>query len=273
MGILITKADGTQEEFAREKLIHSLRKAGAEGGTLDAIVTHIEAELKPLISTSEIYRHAFDLLRKEPKGVAARYSLKRAILELGPSGFPFEAYLAELFRAQGKEAVIDQIVKGVCVEHEVDVIFTDGKTKTYVEAKFHNAAGFKTDLKVVLYVKARIDDIQLARKEERVAGMIVTNTKFTTRAVAYASCEGLALIGWDYPVTGNLHDIIGETGLYPTTALTSLTRSEKNLLLAEKLVLCKSLPEQAQQMARAGIRPSKFGKIFAEVGALCGPKS
>jgi len=68
----------------------------------------------------------------------------------------------------------------------VDVVVRQNGAILYVEAKFHNAAGFKTDLKTVLYVKARLDDIRAARKnagaQEPMRGMVVTNTKFTSVA-------------------------------------------------------------------------------------------
>ncbi len=85
---------------------------------------------------------------------AAKYSLKRAILDLGPSGFPFESYLAKIFEFEGYQTAVDQVIKGGCVEHEVDVVLTKkGEKKSeviYIEAKFHNSAAFKTDLKTVL---------------------------------------------------------------------------------------------------------------------------
>src|SRR3990167_10625893 len=122
MAILIAKADGTQEPFNPEKLVASLMRAGAEHSIARDISKAIESELYPGISTQEIYRHAFSKLRDARRGAAARYSLKRAILDFGPSGFPFEAYISELFRAEGAQTQIDQMIKGACVEHEVDVV-------------------------------------------------------------------------------------------------------------------------------------------------------
>ena len=149
MSVLVAKADGTEEPFNPEKLVASLMRAGAEHGLARDIARAVEAPLVSGTTTHEIYRRAFAKLRDARRGVAARYSLKRALLEFGPSGFPFEAYLAELFRAEGYTAKTDQIVRGKCVEHEVDVVLQKGGITTYVEAKFHNAAGFKTDLKTV----------------------------------------------------------------------------------------------------------------------------
>ena len=185
MSILIAKADGTLEPFDERKLVTSLSRSGADTAAAYKIARDITATLQPGTTTAEIYRRAFMHLREHKRGVAARYSLKRAILDFGPSGFPFESYLAKLFEAEGWATRVDQIIQGRCVEHEVDVVMTKGEETVYVEAKFHNTAGFKTDLKTVLYVMARLEDIGKGR------GMVVTNTKFTTPPLQYSSCRGL----------------------------------------------------------------------------------
>lgn len=275
MATLVTKADGETEPFAPVKLLDSLHRAGAEEAVAKEILGRIESDLYSGITTQELYRRAFSYLREHRRGVAARYSLKRAILEFGPSGFPFEAFIAELLRAEGYTATIDQIVKGMCVEHEVDVVARKAAQTTYVEAKFHNAAGFKTDLKVVLYVKARLDDIAAARTAAKtkgtMRGLVVTNTKFTSHAMRYASCVGLDLLGWEQPSGATLNDRIAAAGLYPITALTTLNRREKMALMSQKVVLCKALPTATDHMAAAGIAGHRADAVLEEVGALCTP--
>jgi hypothetical protein len=260
----ITKADGTTEEFIPEKLVSSLKRAGAKSQIAEHITHDIEQELWNGMSTEEIYARAFELLRSDRHDIAARYSLKRAVLDFGPSGFPFEDYISELFRAEGKKTNVRKLIKGKCVEHEVDVVVED-KTPLYVEAKFHNAAGFKTDLKVVLYVQARVDDIGDGR------GMVVTNTKFTDKAVEYASCKGLELLSWDYPQGMTLHDRIDKARVYPVTALTSLTRPQKTALLSQQMVLCNALPTHLDTLKRAGLSGKNADRVLEEVGALCVP--
>lgn len=271
MSILVAKADGSTETFDPNKLRNSLHRVGATDEIVELIVDEVSKELYSGIPTNEIYKRAFQHLRDHRKGVAARYSLKRAVLEFGPSGFPFEAYMSELFKAEGYTAHIDQIIQGACVEHEVDVVMEKDGHITYVEAKFHNTAGFKTDLKTSLYVKARIDDISAMQKEKTIRGMIVTNTKFTSKAIQYATCEGLELLGWEYPHKNTLHDRIDAAKLYPITALTSLNKREKMALLSDKKVLCTSLPHDTDALLRAGIRGKKADMVLEEVGALCVP--
>ncbi|MFZ2720247.1 MAG: ATP cone domain-containing protein, partial [Minisyncoccia bacterium] len=85
--ILITKADGEKEPFDARKLDASLKRAGAEEGERGHIVSRVEKELKEGMRTEDIYSHAFEYLREESApAVAARYSIKRAIFALGPSG-------------------------------------------------------------------------------------------------------------------------------------------------------------------------------------------
>src|SRR3989344_3258938 len=103
--VLITKADGEQEPFDPVKLEQSLEHSGASSTARARIAAHILHELRPGMRTEEIYHRAFDMLRhEEPHPVAARYSVKRALFQLGPSGFPFEQFIAEVLRAHGWSA-------------------------------------------------------------------------------------------------------------------------------------------------------------------------
>jgi hypothetical protein len=86
----ITKADGTQELFEEEKLAESLRNVGGDHILVEKIIRHIEKEIHDGMPTSEIYRHAFHLLRRHSLPIAIKYSLRRALSELGPDGFSFE---------------------------------------------------------------------------------------------------------------------------------------------------------------------------------------
>lgn len=274
MSFIVRKADGATENFEAQKLLRSLKKAGAEEGDARDIVHSIEAELakeahsNDMLTTHEIYAHAFSRLRALKRPLAARYSLKRAVSELGPSGFPFESYLAELFKKDGYETRTDQIVKGGCTEHEVDVVMTKDGVTTYVEAKFHNSPGFKSDLKVALYVKARMDDI-VAAGHSNVRGLLATNTKFTDRAVEYAQCQQMELLSWDYPQGATLHERIEKARLYPVTALTSLSRREKTALLEAKIVLCHELLGKTDALSAAGVAGHKAEVILEEASALC----
>ncbi len=278
--VLVVKSTGEQEVFDPSKLIFSLRKAGADSGEAHEIASHIEKELFDGITTNDIYRHAFDLLRHaSPKAsivrAAVKYSMKRAVSELGPKGFPFEKFIAEIFKAKGYEAITDQTVEGSCVSHEIDVVAWKGRELIMAEAKFHNEAGLKSDIKVALYVKARFDDLKkklytFGGKERRLTRwFLITNTKFTEHAIEYARCQNLNLIGWNYPKKGNLEDLIEESGLHPLTALPSLSDVDKKKLLDQGLVLCKDLNVPKEKLLSYGIDPQHVARVMLEVRNMC----
>lgn len=275
--ILVIKSTGEQEIFDPNKLAFSLKRAGADSDQTQEIVNHIQGELFNGMTTNDIYRHAFDLLRSSPvkSAAAVKYSMKRAISELGPNGFPFEKFVAEIFKARGYEAVTDQIVYGHCVEHEMDVVAWKGDELIMVEAKFHNEAGIKSDLKVALYIKARFDDLKDGtfeyggKKRKITKSYLITNTKFTDHAIRYAECQGLNLVGWNYPKQGNLEDMIEEANLHPLTALPSLSAVDKKNLLDQGLVLCKSLNVTPEELVKYGIEKSRVSAVAHDVKNIC----
>ena len=270
--ILITKADGEQEPFDSSKLDNSLARAGAGEAIRARIIAHVERELKPGMTTEEIYRHAFEFLRKEETTpVAARYSIKRAVFSLGPSGFPFEQFLAEILRAHGWSARTGVALTGRCAPHEVDVLAEKGERRIGIEAKFHNEPGGKTDIKDALYVHARYEDLKNAPDaSSRVnEGWLVTNTRFTRNAIRYAQCSNLTLLGWDYPREKGLLRMIEEAKVHPLTCLTTLSDGEKHRLLDNKIVLCKSV-QTGHLLAEYGVRPTRIPSVLEEAKRLCG---
>src|SRR3989344_7044878 len=273
MAITITKEDGTKEPFDPEKLHFTLGKAGTPKDVRDRIIAHIERELIDGMSTRKIYRHAFNLLRKEARPAAARYSMRRAVLAFGPTGFPFETFVGEIFKVKGYRVHTDQILKGSCVEHEVDMIAERPGECIAAELKFHNSLAIKTDVQVALYVEARFEDLKAGSVKEQQfcvsRGMLVTNTKFTHQAIAYGECKKLSLIGWNYPQEGRLNDLIAETRMHPITSLTTLSNSDKARLLAERVVLCQTLLERHDLLSSLGFSSAKADAVIAEAGTLC----
>lgn len=272
--VYIIKADGTREEFDEAKLSDSLTRAGASDEVRDKIVHHIAREIEEGMSTSAIYNHAFELLHKFETPVAARYSLKRAIADLGPSGFPFEKFVAEIFKAKGYETLTDQTVDGTCVDHEMDIVAWNENKLIMAEAKFHNELGMKSDLKVALYVKARFDDLKdmefnYGSKRHLTEGILITNTNFTQKAIQYCECAGVKLIGWNYPRVGNLHDMIEDASLHPITCLSSLSGLEKKNLMEAGVVLCKNVRDNDSALLAAGLSRESIEKVKRESAYLC----
>ena len=239
---------------------------------LRCVLAAIVHELQPNMTTETIYRRAFDILKKEEAlPIAARYSVKRAVFALGPSGFPFEQFLAEILRGHGWQVRTGVTLTGRCAPHEVDVLAEKNDQRVGIEAKFHNDPGGKTDIRDTLYVRARYEDLAAApdaanRVDE---GWLVTNTRFTHNAVRYAQCAGLTLIGWDYPRTRGLLTLIEEARVHPLTALTTLSEGEKHHLLDKKIVLCKSI-QTPHLLREFGIRPERITAVLDEAQRLCG---
>jgi hypothetical protein len=99
--ILVKKATGEMVPFSEQKLINSLKRAGADDNLIGIVVDDIVSRTKNGDSTRLIYKLAFSLLRKHTRSMAARYSLKNSIMDLGPSGYPFEFFIGEVFKLAG----------------------------------------------------------------------------------------------------------------------------------------------------------------------------
>jgi Restriction endonuclease len=267
--IQITKASGEKANFSDQKLRRSMNRSGADEKVIEEIVKEVESHLYEGMTTKKIYQLAFKLLKKKQKSAASKYKLKNAILEMGPSGFPFEKYVAELFKFQGYTVRVNQIMKGRCVDHEVDVMAERDRTMKIMECKFHNSQGTICDVKVPLYVHSRFKDISvLLDDNKKYEGWVVTNTRFSTDAVLYANCSGLQLLGWDFPDRQGLRDLIDQSSLYPITCLTTLTSKEKAAIMDAGLLVCKNLWERKNILDDLKISPERIEGILHEAKGL-----
>lgn len=273
MSISVLKADGTTEYFKIEKLRRSLRRSGATPSEVAEITSAVESRLYDGIRTQEIYRYAFEMLRESGMPAAARYSLRRALFGLGPSGFPFEQYLGRLFAAEGYTTKTGNIIAGHCATHEIDLAAYKADHAFVAEAKFHARPGIKSDLQVVMYSYARLLDLTSAKIcTEDICGItefwVITNTKFTTAAEKYSACVGLKLLSWDYPRRDNLHDRIQRLGIYPITVLRSLSPSQINTLIEHQAILCQDIVDKPQILRHLHISDQKHEQILAEATSI-----
>lgn len=272
--IFVHKADGDRELFKEVKLRQSLKKSGANTTEIENIMRDIERELYDGVTTEIIYRRAFELLRELPQPSAARYSLRRALFGLGPTGFPFEDYLAELYQYEGYRTKTRAIIKGKCATHELDVIAWRPDDCVIVEAKFHQQPGTKSDLQVVLYSYARFLDleaksIQKSGEHTVKRAAVITNTKFTSAALEYGRCIGLELIGWDHPKGKSLQQWIETTKLYPVTVLASLKAREKNALIEQGAILCRDIVDNRALLSSLGVTKARLQAVLDEGEKLC----
>lgn len=273
MSVHVLKADGTIEQFNIDKLKQSLRRSGANKEEVTSIAMQIEGVLHEGIRTQEIYRHAFELLRQSEQATAARYSLRRALFGLGPTGFPFEDFLSRLFTTEGYTTKTRVTMLGSCVEHELDITAYNDTHSFVAEAKFHARPGIKSDLQVVMYSYARLLDL----KNKKICAadvcgikelMVVTNTKFTHTAETYAECVGVSLLSWTYPPDNNLHQRIERSGLYPITVLQTLSPSQKATLIARGAIVCRDLLERPQILRHVHVSKQRTEAILSEVSQV-----
>lgn len=277
--ISIIKYSGEKVKFSANKLYNSLKKTGAEDVVINQIIEKVKDELYEGISTKEIYDRAFSLLKKQENCLASKYKLKKAIYELGPTGFPFERFVAAILKHSGYNVEVGKILNGKCVTHEIDVTAIKDNETTIIECKFHSEQGFNCDVKVPLYINSRYLDVKsFWDKSSKIqnkltAGWVVTNTRFTEDALKFGNCCGLYLLSWDYPRGNGLKDRIDRLGLYPITVSTLLTNREKQFLLNRNVVLCRELIEDFFFLDHLGISSIRKEKILNEFKQLCNSKN
>ncbi|MEM7263034.1 MAG: ATP cone domain-containing protein [Planctomycetota bacterium] len=268
---LVVKVNGETEPFDEEKLRISLARTGASPGTIDKVVEKLRRELPPRITTRRLYKRAFAFLKRGHRSAAARYSLSRAVRNMGPHGYAFERLVGALFGAEGWEADYDRTLPGMHVTHEVDVIARGPKT-LFMECKHRLRHGAKCDVKVALYVAARAADLRAAVDAKRSDARpfdefwLVTSGEFTLDAIAYAEGVGLKLLGWNHPEDNGLRLRIERAKLHPLTCLTSLDKRHKQALIEKKVVLCRELLEEPTLLTDVGVRNSR--RVLAEIRSL-----
>lgn len=273
--VSVVKSSGDVMPFYAEKLKRSLLKSGASEEQAKNIIEQISENLYEGISTKKIYQQAYQLLRGASRPFAAKYKLKRAIMELGPTGFPFEKFIGAIFQQQGYTVETGVIVEGHCVKHEIDVIAKKDGKHLMIECKFHHNAGIVCDVKIPLYINSRFNDVRdglikrAGHNNTDHGAWVVTNTRFSADAVQYGTCMGLKLLGWDYPSNKSLNKLIDELQLYPLTCLTTLSRNEKQLLLNKQIVLSKEISNNESLLRHAGINEGRINTIITEARQLC----
>lgn len=272
----VIKASGEKAVFDENKIIKSLQKSGASDNEINKILKEVQAFIYDGITTKEIYKKAYSYLKKSSPSNAARYKLKLALFELGPTGYPFEKLIGELMSHQGCKTKVGVIIRGHCVNHEVDVVASKGNTHLLVECKFHAEQSRICNVKVPLYINSRFYDIQKELSKDKNnanqinQGWIVTNTRFSDDAMQYGRCIGLNLVSWSYPRNNSLKVQIDESGLYPVTCLTTITIAEKQKLLSKDKILCKDILKQPETLENIGINSKiRQNKIMKELKELC----
>jgi len=262
----IIKASGEKEKFNRKQLVETLLKAGASKEFANKVVRDLEGQLYDGISSKEILKRILKLLEENPE-VWARYDLKRAIMSLGPSGFPFEEYFAQILQNYGYKTKVGTVMKGKKITHEVDIIAH--KVKRYmVECKYHNRVGIHTKSKSALYTYARFLDL----KDSFDFSWLVTNTHCSKDVIEYAKSVDMKITSWKYPIGESLQELIMKKGLYPITILKSVKGDDKIKLYNSKIMLAKDLAGQSLKKlaVKTELSENVLKRIVDEANKICG---
>jgi hypothetical protein len=273
--IEVKKANGELEPFSTEKLERSLRNSGADSVLIAEILKEINSWIFEGVTTKRIYDSAFAYLRRKKQSSSIRYKLKQALMELGPTGHPFEHFIGKIMENQGYKTEVALIVRGFCVSHEVDVIATKEKHQLIVECKYGQSSDKSVSVQVPLYVHSRVNDIIRIREKipefqgYTFQGMVATNTRFTQDSITYSRCSGLKLLGWDYPEGQGLKDLIDRENIYPITVLHTLTKAQLQLLFDKNIVVCSQILNNIESLDFLRLTPAKQNKLLEEIKSIC----
>ena len=242
----VIKASGEKENFSEEKVDRSLAASGMKVDTASQALDYLKRQVRPDVTTQDIFGHLSNYLREKSPKDYLNYILKRSIMKLGPSGHPFERFIGDLLEKFGYETQVGVSLGGECVTHEIDCIAVKSNQTSFIECKYHNLPGTKTDVQVALYTYARFLDIEKSMKalfdsSKTYQPWLITNTKLTHDAINYAKCMGMKATAWAFPKNECLHDMIIASGLHPITVLDVITDEKLQRLLERNLVTCYRL--------------------------------
>ena len=261
----IIKANGQTVPFDYRKVIATCRRAGANRNLARKVAHEVNEQIHEGMSTRQIYKLVLSTLSsfRNEKGniISLRCRLKEAIMQLGPSGFPFERYVSRILESHGYQIEsIRALANGQCIKHEIDIVayMPESKKKCLVECKYHNFPGIFTGLKESLYTHARFIDLVKIFDGE----ILVCNTKISKEAITYATCIGQQVISWRYPQNTGLEKMIQEKGLYPLTIL-PLNKQELMAFSSGDIMVAKDLDleDPVKLTSKTGIPLERIKKL------------
>lgn len=272
--IYIINSRGDKELFSSKKVFNSARRVGASKEAAKKIASLIEKQAYSGMKTSEIFKKVKELLFKEDLTSGLRFNLKEGMRKLGPSGFPFEKYIADIFSDLGYVVKLNQRIKGKCAVHEIDFLAEKNKSIIIGECKYRVHPGERIDLKVGLSNYAKLLDLKegeyFKKYQENISSLIVTNAKFTGQIISYSECVGMELLGWKYPQEKGLEHIIETNKLYPITILPSFRKSLIDPFVFQKRMLVGDVLDMpVDQLADSmGVHRQKLIPLIKEAKTL-----
>lgn len=270
----VKKHSGELVDYNPKSLHHSLSRSGASEKEVNQVFDAIKPKIYNGISTRELYEIAFEELKLTRNTYAARYSLKKALRDLGPEGFYFEKWVARMFQEDGYKAVTGQTIQGHAVTHEIDVIASKGNELLAVECKFRNDVDAKISVTTPMYFMSRVKDISnkaytfFNKTLPVTQGWLVTNAYLTADSKAFGAHYKMNLLAWDYPEKRSIKVIVDNNGEYPITCLTTLAAEDKARLLKSQCILVKDLIRDPKFLQVIQADEKKKQKILLEAQEL-----
>lgn len=249
MDIRVTKGDGTSQLYDRGKILRTCIKMGSTMEIAEVIADKIETKVHDGIKTEKILQMILVLLHKHMPAIALLVHLKKALSLMKPVP-DFEQFVRILMSNHGYDVTPNRIIRGKCVEHEIDAISKKEGITYIVEVKHHFNYHTLTGLDTVRISRAVFEDItegfELGLNDIKVdRAMVVSNTKFSGQALQYVECRGISHIGWNTPPGGDLPTMIEEKNLYPVTYLKRLDAATRRKLLSAGVIFVKELLEKS----------------------------
>ena len=274
MAVLVTKANGKTEPFTKWKIVRTCLRMGATQETAEAIADEIESRLYNGITTRRILQMIYRRLKKRKPVLKLQTDLRRS-LSLLRSVPDFEQYIQLLLSEHGYDVTSNQIIRGRCVEHEVDAVATKNGKTCIVEVKHHYKYHTPTNLDVSRISRAVFEDLteghEVGLNNQKIDySMIVCNTKLSEHAKRYANCRNIKHISWSSPKNQDLQTMIETKKLYPITILKGLNATTRNKLTSNNIILLKQLTERSipELRRQTGISKEKLRSMVDSAKAI-----
>jgi hypothetical protein len=270
----VKKYSGDLVTFDPESLKHSLLKSGASHEDVAKVYERIQKELYEGITTQQLYEKAFAYLKDIRKVYAAKYSLKKALRDLGPTGYNFEKWVCSLMRYMGYQSINSQVLKGHAVTHEIDVIAIKDEEFYIAECKLRNDPDAKITVTTPMYFLSRMNDLAdlpfhfFGESKCITKGWLITNAYFTTDSIDFGEYYGINLLSWDYPEGKSIKNLTDDGGLYPITCLTTLDEMYKLQLLDHHIILVSDLITRTEILGRMIKNKQTYEDVLAEAKEL-----
>lgn len=270
----VTKFNGELVDYNPKALKISLTKSGASKEEVEEVFDLMSSKVYEGITTQDLFELAFESLKKHRSSYAARYSLKKALRDLGPEGYYFEKYIKRLMQTVGFNAINGQTVQGNAVTHEIDVIAQKEDKLYFCECKFRNDIDAKISVTTPMYFMSRMIDLKdkefnyFDRTLKPTKGFLVTNAYLTSDSIDWAMFYNIGMISWNYPEKMSLKYLIDNLAIYPITCLTTLTKEQHKVLIQADCLLVKDIIEKEKFIKSLNLPNDLLEELITEAKEL-----